>query len=37
MNHQDVQNIAKETMLYAKTIIKPGMNIRVMRQQCEEK
>lgn len=37
MEYQDVQNIAKETMAYIKTAVKPGMNLLDVRRLCEEK
>lgn len=37
MNYRQVQDIAKETMEYAKSHIKPGMNLKEIRSMCEEK
>ena len=37
MNYSEVQNIAKQTMLYIKQIIKPGMSLIDIRQSCENK
>lgn len=37
MNYSQVQGIAKETISYIKTIIKPGMNFVEIRKICEEK
>lgn len=37
MNYSEVQNIAKETIDYIKTVIKPGMNLVDVRKICEEK
>lgn len=37
MNYSQVQGIAKETISYIKTIIKPGMNLVEIRKICEEK
>ncbi len=37
MNYTQVQKIAKDTMDYAREIIVPGMNLRELRNLCEEK
>lgn len=37
MEYQQVQRIAKDTMDYAKTIIRPGMHLMDIRRLCEEK
>lgn len=37
MEYKEVQQIAKETIKYAKDIIKPGMNLLDIRRLCEEK
>ncbi|MBR1444738.1 MAG: aminopeptidase P family protein [Firmicutes bacterium] len=37
MNHSEVQNIAKQTIQYIKTVIEPKMNLREVRRLCEEK
>ena len=37
MDHKSVQQIAKDTIAYAKQIIKPGMNLLDVRRMCEEK
>lgn len=37
MEYRQVQQIAKDTISYAKQIIKPGMNLREIRRLCEEK
>mgnify|MGYP002626194019 CR=1 FL=1 len=37
MEYREVQKIAKETIGYIKTVIKPGMNLREIRSLCEEK
>lgn len=37
MDHYNVQIIAKKTMEYIKTIIRPGMNLIDIRQMCEDK
>lgn len=37
MKYSDVQKIAKETIIYIKTIIKPGMNLLDIRRSCEKK
>ena len=37
MTHKEVQQIAKDTMEYIKTIIKPNMPLSRIRQLCEEK
>lgn len=37
MNHKQVQQIAKDTMAYAKQNIRPGMNLRDVREMCEDK
>lgn len=37
MDYSKVQGIAKETISYIKTIIKPGMNLLEIRKICEEK
>lgn len=37
MEYKEVQQIAKETIEYAKDIIKPGMNLLDIRRLCEEK
>ena len=35
--YRDVQNIAKETIEYIKTEIRPGMPLKEVRRLCEEK
>ncbi len=37
MNHKDVQQIAKDTVSYIRTVIQPGMNLLEIRKLCEEK
>lgn len=37
MDYKDVQNIAKETMSYIKTVISPGMKLADVRKLCEDK
>lgn len=37
MNHKQVQQIAKDTISYAKQNIKPGMNLRDIRRMCDGK
>ena len=37
MNYLEVQNIAKQTIDYIKTVIKPNMNLREIRYLCEER
>ena len=37
MNYCEVQNIARDTVEYIKTRIKPGMSLKAVRQLCEEK
>lgn len=37
MEYSDVQKIAKETITYIKTEIKPGMNLIELRKLCEKK
>lgn len=37
MDYKEVQQIARETIEYAKTFIKPGMNLLEMRKLCEQK
>lgn len=37
LEYKEVQQIAKETIEYAKDIIKPGMNLLDIRRLCEEK
>lgn len=37
MEYKDIQKIAKETISYIKTVIKPGMNLLDVRRLCEEK
>lgn len=37
MDHKSVQQIAKDTIAYAKQIIKPGINLRGLRRSLEEK
>lgn len=37
MEYRQVQQIAKDTISYAKQMIKPGMNLRDIRRLCEEK
>lgn len=37
MEYREVQQIAKKTIEYAKTIIKPGMNLLDIRKSCEQK
>lgn len=37
MEYREVQKIAKETIGYIKTVIKPGMKLREIRSLCEEK
>lgn len=37
MEYKDMQRIAKETISFIKTAIKPNMNLRDIRQLCEER
>lgn len=37
MEYSQVQNIAKQTINYIKTVIRPGMNLIYIRKMCEEK
>lgn len=37
MNYKGVQNIAKETMSYIKTVISPEMKLAEVRRMCEDK
>lgn len=37
MTNQDLQNIARNTIEYIKTVIKPEMNLLEIRRLCEEK
>ena len=37
MEYREVQQIAKKTIEYARTIIKPGMNLLKLRELCEQK
>lgn len=37
MKYSDVQNIAKETIIYIKSAIKPGMNLLDIRELCEKR
>ena len=37
MNYCEVQNIARDTVEYIKTRIKPGISLKAVRQLCEEK
>ena len=37
MDYKEVQQIARETIEYAKTFIKPGMNLLEVRKLCEQK
>jgi len=37
MEYRDVQQIAKDTIAYIRTVIRPGMNLREVRRLCEEK
>ena len=37
MGYSQVQGIAKETIDYIKTVIKPGMTLTDIRRICEEK
>lgn len=37
MEYKEVQQIAKKTIEYARSIIKPGMNLLDIRKLCEEK
>ncbi|MBD5469672.1 MAG: aminopeptidase P family protein [Lachnospiraceae bacterium] len=37
MNYQEVQNIARQTMHYIRQVIKPDMNLKQIRQLCEDK
>ena len=37
MEYKDIQKIAKETISYIKTVIKPNMNLIEVRRLCEEK
>ena len=37
MNHKNVQQIAKDTISYIKTVIEPDMNLRELRKLCEDK
>ncbi len=37
MKYKEVQRIAKETISYIKTVIKPKMNLLDVKKLCEEK
>ncbi len=37
MEYREVQQIAKKTIEYARTIIKQGMNLLKLRELCEQK
>lgn len=37
LDYKEVQQIARETIEYAKTLIKPGMNLLEVRKLCEQK
>ena len=37
MEHKEVQKIAKDTIEYIKTVIRPGMSLPDIRRMCEEK
>lgn len=37
MDNRAVQLIAKQTMDFAKKVIKPGMKLAELRKQCEDK
>lgn len=37
MTNQDLQNLARNTIEYIKTVIKPEMNLLEIRRLCEEK
>ena len=37
MTHKEVQNIARETMAYLRTVIRPEMSLRELRRLAEEK
>ena len=37
MNHKDVQQIAKDTMNYIRTVIHPGISLSAVRKMCEGK
>jgi methionine aminopeptidase len=37
MEYSEVQNIAKKTIEYVQTVIKPGMNLQHIRELCEGK
>lgn len=37
LDYKEVQQIARETIEYAKTFIKPGMNLLEVRKLCEQK
>lgn len=37
MEYKQVQQIAKDTIEYIKTVIKPGMNLLDIRKKCEDK
>ena len=37
MEYKDIQRVAKETIIYIKTIIKTDMNLLDVRRLCEEK
>lgn len=37
MKYSEVQNIAKETILYIKSVIKPGMSLLNIRELCEKR
>lgn len=37
MEYRDVQQMAKDTMAYARAQIRPGMNLREVRSLCEDK
>lgn len=37
MEYRQVQNIAKDTIAYARQIVRPGMDLRDLRRLCEKK
>ena len=37
MDYKEIQGIAKDTVSYIKTVIRPGMNLPDIRRLCEEK
>ena len=37
MEYRQVQKIAKDTIAYARQIVRPGMDLRSLRRLCEEK